>query len=114
VEPGKDEQRLWKCPEWNSGIMEQGLRQQANKGPRQQTATISEEGEDTCEQHQKVLRKRSHLGSGGTLKKALYKTFRRKKAKQIAGLYIASRRIKNWTLWRDWHPPKRLKSLLHV
>jgi hypothetical protein len=37
---------------------------------------------------------RSHLGSGGTLKKNLYEIFREKKAKQIAGSYVASQKQK--------------------
>jgi hypothetical protein len=37
--------------------------------------------------------RRSRLGSGGTLKKALYEIFRGKKAKQIAGSIVASRKI---------------------
>jgi hypothetical protein len=57
---------------------------------------------------------RSHLGSGGTLKKALYENFRGKKAKQIAESCVMSRKIKNWTLWRGWPSPERLKSHSHV
>jgi hypothetical protein len=54
----------------------------------------------------------SHLRNRGMLKKALYEIFRGKKAKQIAGSYIASQKIKDWTLWRGWFPLKWLKSPL--
>jgi hypothetical protein len=90
------------------------MRQQANKGPRQQTAAISEEGEDNCKGIRGCAGQRSHLESGGTFKKALYEICRRKKVKQIAGSYVTTRKIKNWTLWRGQPPLKQLKNLSHV
>jgi hypothetical protein len=53
------------------------------------------------------------LGSGGMLKKVLYEIVSVKIAKQVSGSYVASRKIKDWTLWRGRPPPKRLKSDSH-
>jgi hypothetical protein len=60
------------------------------------------------------LVQRLRLGSGGTHMKALYEIVSMKLAKQIAGSYVAFRKIKDWTLWRGRPPPKQLKSNWHT
>jgi hypothetical protein len=106
-------------PECNNGIRDQGLRQQLRGSKRimdiggrrplyLRKARTTANGIGGCSVQQ------SHLGSGGTLKKALYEIFRGKKAKQIAESYVDSQKIKDWTLWKDRPPPKWLKSHSHV
>jgi hypothetical protein len=53
------------------------------------------------------------LGSRGTLKKMLYETSRSKIAKQILETSIGMWKMRNWTLWDGWSPPKQ-KNLLAV
>jgi hypothetical protein len=55
--------RCWKDPECNNGIWDRGLRQQANKGPRWQAATMSEETEDNHKRHRRV-ELRTEIASG--------------------------------------------------
>jgi hypothetical protein len=50
---------------------------------------------------------KSSLGSGGILKKSLYEIVSVKIAKQIAGSYDASRKIKDGALWSGRPPPQR-------
>jgi hypothetical protein len=95
--------RRQKGPECKNGIRNWGLRQQLqgskwikNLGsrrplhPRKEKAIANVTGWSSGQ--------RSHLGSRGTLKKVLYEIFRGKKVKQIAGSYVASQKIKDWTL----------------
>jgi hypothetical protein len=56
-------------------------RQNGKKGPRQQTTTISEEGENSREWHQRVELK-THVSV--------------RIVKQKVGSYAASRKIKDW------------------
>jgi hypothetical protein len=99
-----------------------------NKGPRQQTATISEEKEAKqdgiggCKSGQ-----RSPLGRRGTRKKALYEIVSMKIAQQIAEIFKKTRglevakgtarytvqmqKVKDWTLWWGRPPPKWKKKL---
>lgn len=57
--------------------------------------------------------KQLRLGSRCTLKKDLYEMVGVKIAKQLAGSYVALRRVKDWTMWRGRPPPKRKKSRKH-
>jgi hypothetical protein len=89
------------------------MRQQENKGPRQQTAAMSEEGEDNHRRLWRVeLRTMITSVKRRMLKKTLYRIFRGRIAKQKAGSYVASQRIKDWALWRGQPPLKGLKSIL--
>jgi hypothetical protein len=110
--------RGWKGLECNNDIRDQGLRQQLRGKKR-----IKDLGSIWplyLKKDRKTVNgirgwssgQRSHLGSGGTLKEALYEIFRGKKAKQIARSYITSQKSRDWTLWRGRPPPKWLKSLL--
>jgi hypothetical protein len=52
------------------------------------------------------------LESTGNVIQTYRKTTGLEIANQISGSYVASRKIKDWTLWRGRHPPKRKKNLL--
>jgi hypothetical protein len=91
----KNETRLWKYPRAINGIGDRGLRQQ-------------------------LLGNRRIKGLGGTWPRFVLKErkttdgIRGNTAKQIAGFYFASRRIKDWTMWRGRPPPKRWKREPHA
>jgi hypothetical protein len=86
----------------------QRSRKEGGKGPRRETAAMSEEDQDNHERHRRVeLWTKSHLVSGGTRKKTLFEIYRRKILRQVVGNSRGFRRIKNWTLRKGRPPPKR-------
>jgi hypothetical protein len=94
--------------EYGRSVRENGRRQNGNKGPRRQKPLYLRKERTTTNGIERWSSgQQSPLGSGGTLKKAIYEIFRGKITKQIVGSSIGLRKIKDWTLWRGRPPPKR-------
>jgi hypothetical protein len=83
--------RHWKGPKCNNGIRDQGLRQQLRGNKRikdlggKWLLCLRKKRRTTNGIREWSSGQRSHLGSGGTLKKTLYEIFRGKIAKYILG-----------------------------
>jgi hypothetical protein len=77
-------------------------RQQIRKGPRWQTAAISEKAGDNHNRYQREeLRTAITSGKRRNTRKEFMWDFRMKIRKQIMGTSIRMRKMNDWTLWSD-------------
>jgi hypothetical protein len=89
-------------------------RQNENNGPRQQSASLSQEADNNHEPYHRVeLRTVIASGKQRNAQQDPICDYQREDCKANNQSYIASWTIKDWTLWRGQSPPK-WKERLHM
>jgi hypothetical protein len=91
----KDGEGLWKFPECNNGIKDQGIKQKLHSRKR-----IKDLGDrlPLC------------LRNERTFSRIYRKTIGLEIVKRAVRISSGMRKIKDWTLWRGQHPPKRKRN----
>jgi hypothetical protein len=114
-----DQGRCWtrnaERAETREEIMDVPGRQQGNKGPRWQLATISKEGEDIHKQHQRVkLRTVSTSGKQrNTQEDCIWDLWSENQEKKIVGTSIRMQKMMDWSLRRGHNHSKTEKETAH-